>query len=67
VTKLNDRAFTSVVARQNQIDPVVESIQQLLKIASAPRNILRRIVWPSNTETGASARHQLHQPSRALW
>jgi hypothetical protein len=57
MTKLSDRSLTGVVARQDQIDTVVEAIEQLAQVTCPTRDVLRRIVRPSHAEAMSRARH----------
>src|ERR1044072_695789 len=67
VAILHDRTFTGVIAGQDEIDPSVKLLDELLQVASAPGDVLRRIGRPSHAKSRAGARHQLHQTARTFW
>ena len=52
-------AFARIVTSQDQVDPIVEPIQELLEITRSPGNVLRGIVRSTYPETSAGPRHQL--------
>src|SRR5215813_9615873 len=66
VSEPHDGPFPGVVARQHQVHTAIELIHQLLQIASAAGDVLRRIERVANPEARCCSRHQLHQATRTF-
>src|ERR1043165_9712216 len=59
VAKLDDGPLAGIVAREDEVDAVVELVQQLAQITRATRDVLRRIVRPPPAVARAGARPQM--------
>jgi len=66
MAEFEDSSLAGVLARQHEIDAIVEPVKQFAKVARSASDVLPRIVRTADPITRARAGHQLHQSARAF-